>query len=70
MARSRNLKPGFFKNELLADLSPLTRLFFQGIWCEADRRGILEDRPKRLKADILPYDDADPEQMLADLQSL
>lgn len=68
MARARNLKPGFFRNEFLADLPPLTRLFFQGLWCEADRRGILEDRPKRLKGAILPYDNADPEKMLADLQ--
>lgn len=69
MSRSRNLKPGFFRNPELSEMSPLTRLFFQGLWCEADRRGIVEDRPKKLKADILPYDKANPEEMLKNLES-
>lgn len=54
--RARNIKPGFFKNEELAELSPLTRILFAGLWCMADREGRLEDRPKRIKAEILPYD--------------
>lgn len=57
MARSRTLRPGFFKNESLAELSPWHRLLFEGLWLQADRRGVLEDRPKRLKAEIFPYDD-------------
>jgi len=65
--RARNLKPGFFKNELLAELHPLTRIFFEGLWCMADREGRLECRPKKMKAGILPYDRADPEKMLDDL---
>lgn len=28
MARARNIKPGFFKNELLAEMPPETRLLF------------------------------------------
>ena len=28
--RSRNLKPGFFKNELLAECDPLARILFEG----------------------------------------
>lgn len=68
MARSRNIKPGFFKNEHLAELSPLTRLLFQALWCEADREGRLEDRPMRLKAEYFPYDDCDISTMLAQLQ--
>ncbi|MEF2156416.1 hypothetical protein V3390_09305 [Luteimonas sp. FXH3W] len=70
MSRSRNLKPGFFKNDLLAECDPLTRIFFQGLWCEADREGRLEYRPKRLKAAILPYDDADVDAMVRQLSSL
>jgi hypothetical protein len=67
MARARNIKPGFFKNENLAELSPLTRILFIGLWCIADREGRLEDRPKRIRAEILPYDDGSVEQMLQDL---
>lgn len=56
MARQRTIKPGFFKNEHLCSLSPFARLLFAGLWTISDRQGRLEDRPKRLKAEILPYD--------------
>ena len=68
--RARNLKPGFFKNELLAECSPLARLLFAGLWCLADREGRLEDRPSRIKAEILPYDaDTDMNALLDQLAS-
>lgn len=68
MARARNIKPGFFRNEILAELEPLTRILFAGLWTVADREGRLEDRPRRIKADVLPYDDdADVDAMLAAL---
>lgn len=69
MARSRNIKPGFFKNEQLADCSPLSRLLFAGLWCLADREGRLEDRPKRIRAEILPYDDGSVDEMLDELHN-
>ncbi|HBA85987.1 MAG TPA: hypothetical protein DCZ95_18030 [Verrucomicrobia bacterium] len=62
--RSRNIKPGFFKNEILGECSPLTRILFAGIWCMADREGRLEDRPKRIKVEIVPYDDIDVDEAL------
>lgn len=65
--RARNLKPAFFKNEDLADLPFEYRLLFQGLWCIADAQGRLEDRPKRIKADIFPYDSVD---VVAGLDSL
>jgi len=65
--RSRNIKPGFFKNEALWDLPPLTRILFSGLWCLADREGRLEDRPKRIKVEVLPADDYDAD---AGLQAL
>ncbi|WP_081275726.1 hypothetical protein [Stenotrophomonas maltophilia] len=67
MSRSRNIKPGFFQNEDLADLAFEYRILFQGLWCEADREGRLEDRPKRLKAAIFPYDNVDVESGLQSL---
>jgi len=59
MARSRLLKPGFFKNEVLSDLDPLDRLLFAGLWTLADREGRLEDRPRRIKNELFPCDDYD-----------
>lgn len=67
MARTRNIKPGFFMNEELAECDPLARLLFAGLWTIADREGRLEDRPKRIKAEILPYDNAPCELLLAQL---
>lgn len=59
MARARNIKPGFFKNEVLAELDPFDRLLFIGLWCLADREGRVEDRPKRIKMELFPCDSYD-----------
>jgi hypothetical protein len=65
--RARNIKPGFFKNEDLAKCDPLARLLFASLWCQADRDGRLEDRPARIKAEALPYDDCDVSALLQQL---
>jgi len=62
--RARNLKPDFFLNEKLAEVSAHERLLFIGLWCLADREGRLEDRPKRIRAAIFPYEDVDVDSML------
>jgi hypothetical protein len=64
MARARNIKPGFFTNDLLAEVEPLGRLLFAGLWTIADREGRLEDRPRKIKAELLPYDDCDCDALL------
>lgn len=69
MARARNIKPGFFANEVLAELPPLARLLFAGLWTVCDRAGRAEDRPKRIKVDVLPYDDCDCDALLEMLHS-
>lgn len=56
MARARNIKPGLFSNELLAELPAFDRLLFIGMWCLADREGRLEDRPKRIRMELFPID--------------
>lgn len=67
MARARNIKPGFFTNDVLAEIDPLGRLLFAGLWTIADREGRLEDRPKKIKAQVLPYDDCNCDVLLQDL---
>lgn len=67
MARARNLKPGFFTDDELCELPPLVRILFAGLWCLSDRKGRLEDRPRKIKAEILPYDECDCGAMLAQL---
>lgn len=65
--RARNLKPGFFKNEQLAELPYECRLLFAGLWCVADREGRLEDRPRRIKMELFPGDSCDVDDMLNQL---
>jgi hypothetical protein len=66
--RARNIKPGFFENEDLAEVEPFGRLLFAGLWMLADREGRLEDRPKRIKGTLFPYDNCDVDRLLDDLQ--
>lgn len=67
MPRTRDLKPGFFTNAGIAELNPLTRLFFQGLWIHADREGRLEYKPKALKVQILPYDNVEIGELIDEL---
>lgn len=59
MSRARNIKPGFFKNELLVDLPFEFRLLFVGLWTMADRDGRLEDRPTKIRMELFPADAVD-----------
>ena len=53
--RSRNIKPGLFKNEILGEADPIYTLLFAGLWTLADKEGRLECRPKKIKAELFPY---------------
>lgn len=67
MARSRNIKPGFFTNDELAECSPHARILFAGLWTIADKEGRLDDRPKKVKALVLPFDNVDCDELLQQL---
>lgn len=67
MARARNIKPGFFRNEILVGLPFEFRLLFIGLWTVADRAGRFEDRPTRIKMELFPVDNVDVD---AGLQAL
>jgi hypothetical protein len=69
MSRIRTIKPEFFLHEGLAELSPVHRLLFVGLWTLCDREGRLEDRPKRIKAMLFPWDDLEVDALLADLDA-
>lgn len=68
MARIRTIKPEAFQHEDLWDLGEETGLpifqAFVGLFCQADREGRFEWRPRRLKAAILPYWDGDFSRVL------
>lgn len=70
MARARNIKPGFFRNAELVELSYEARLLFIGLWTIADRDGRLEDRPKQIKMELFPADSLDCDAILKSLEEI
>ena len=67
MARSRNIKPDAFTDERLGDCEPLARWVWVGLSTLADRAGRLEDRPRNIKAKLVPHDDCDMHALLEQL---
>ena len=65
--RARNIKPGFFENDLLVEMPFEFRLLFIGLWTMADKSGRLEDRPKKIKMCVFPADDVDVNRGLTEL---
>lgn len=63
MARIRTIKPEFFTNSKIMKLTPLARLFYVSLWCEADRMGRLKWDADSLKARYLPSDKTDAEDL-------
>jgi uncharacterized protein YlbG (UPF0298 family) len=70
MARARNIKPAFFNNDLLAEIDPIGRLLFIGMWTIADYKGDIEWREKKIKAQVLPYDNCDVKNIAINLDKL
>ena len=71
MARQRSLHPDFFSDPKILKLAPLERLFFQGLWCHADKRGVFVDDPEALSIRILPRDAGfEPEAAMARMACL
>lgn len=68
MARIRMIKPEFFDDPEIGDLSFPARLFFIGLWTQADRAGRLREDFRRLKARLFPFDpDVQIEALLVEL---
>ena len=65
--RSRNIKPGFFKDEKVLKCCPLARILFEGLWCYADREGKFKWNPFEVKIEILPFDDCNVMELLNEL---
>jgi hypothetical protein len=55
MPRSRNIKPGFFDNSKLGKLDSDVRLLFVGLWCLADREGVLEYDALEIRRFVFGY---------------
>lgn len=67
MARIRTIKPDFFTSDDICSLSPLARLLYIGLWCEADRDGRLVWAPRGFKRRYLPDDLCDIDHLCKEL---
>jgi len=69
LARARNIKPGFFRDEYIVQLPFEARLLFIGLWTLADREGRLKDKPGQIKMELFPCDKIDINKHIQALQS-
>jgi hypothetical protein len=53
--RIRSVKPDFWRDRLMAELPAEGRLFYIGLWMEADDAGWLRWQPDEIAADLYPY---------------
>lgn len=67
MARIRTIKPEFFTSEDIVSLSPLARLLYIAIWCEADKEGRLVWKPVTFKLRYFPGDNCDIQAMCKEI---
>lgn len=67
MARIRTVKPEFFTSEDIVSLSPLARLLYIATWCEADKEGRLQWKPRTMKLRYFPADDCDIDALAREL---
>jgi hypothetical protein len=67
MARIRTIKPEFFTSEDIVGMSPLARLLYVALWCEADKEGRLVWKPKTFKMRYMPADGCDINALCAEI---
>lgn len=67
MARIRSIHPSFFTDEACVSCSPLARLLYIGLWTDADDQGLFEWKALQIKMRLLPGDNADANDLLAEL---
>lgn len=70
MARIRTIKPEFWTDEAVMLCKPLTRLFFIGMWNQADDYGRLDYALMTLKARIFPNDQLEIDALKAMVDEL
>ncbi|MFZ3484189.1 hypothetical protein [Sphingomonas sp. 3-13AW] len=68
MARIRSVHPGLWTDERFVSLTLPARLLFIGLWNECDDQGSFEWSPIKLKMRLLPADNADTTELLAELE--
>ncbi len=69
MAKIRGVKPDYWTDEDVVELSIAARLLFIGLWTYACDNGHLQDKPKQIKMRILPGDEVSAAELLGELET-
>jgi len=69
MSRIRSIHPGLWTDEAFVSLSSFARLLFMGLWNECDDKGCFPWSPLQMKMRILPADNVDAAELLAELEA-
>lgn len=64
------MKPEFWTDEKVVELSPFARLLFIGLWNFCDDDGRMGYSPKRIKMQIFPADNLDISELFGELQKM
>lgn len=70
MPRIRTIKPEFWTDDKIVELSPWARLLYIGLWNFADDNGVLEHKPKQIKMRIFPADEIEIDPLILELEKL
>jgi hypothetical protein len=68
MARIRTIKPDFWTDEKIVELSAFARLLFIGLWNFADDDGRMVYSPKKIKMQIFPGDSLDILELFGEIR--
>lgn len=68
MAKIRGIKPEYWTDDAVVELSIPARLLFIGLWNFACDNGHIEDKPRQIKMRIMPADDVDMVALLDELE--
>jgi hypothetical protein len=68
MARIRSIKPDFWTDEKVVELSAFARLLFIGLWNFADDEGRMQYSPKKIKMQIFPADSLDISELFGEIR--
>jgi hypothetical protein len=69
MPKIRGIKPDFWTDEDIVELSVPARLLFIGLWTYACDNGHLQDKSKQIKMRIFPGDDVNAAELLRELET-
>lgn len=69
MPKIRGIKPDYWTDEDIVELSIPARLLFIGLWNLACDNGHVVDKPKQIKMRIMPADDVNADALLGEIEA-